>query len=567
MAASDTTECCPEPAQTKWTDWQQNADDQRDELVALESILEGTGRFHTLSTPKTDIEVDTSDVYTIQVEVPVNVGESGVRVEAWVPHQHSVNATQHLASRVPTAPKPLFARSESGRRWHSSFLVHHLTPLCLHVTLPHTYPSHSAPLYSLSCLWLDTAELGALCHQLDELYKTNKGLPLIYTWMDWLQTNTLSILGREESVLLTPFEALEEEAQLRDPRALPECSDLQNDLVAILWHDHEQEYLEFAQSSHLCGICFEEKPGHDFFRIDGCQHGFCRDCLSSFCEIHVTEGTVQQLTCPEPKCDTRISAGVVRQALGGESYQRWERLLLQSALDTMSDIEWCPRCNVAVIRDEEETINLAYCTNCHYSFCTQCHHSWHQGIKCEDKTLRLQQMEEDSKSSDVRKQARAKQLKEDYLSEIAVKKFSKPCPHCKTPIEKFDGCNKVRCTRCCHSMCWLCGKEITSYDHFSSTACGMFGAFGQLNLLVNRGVHLLNEAPEGALAVQEALQQNPRANVIVCLRCKQRNLRTQFNNHVKCWQCHANMCYQCRQLIPGKVTAHYAANMPCQQHH
>jgi len=48
-------------------------------------------------------------------------------------------------------------------------------------------------------------------------------------------------------------------------------------------------------------------------------------------------------------------------------------------------------------------------------------------------------MEEDSKSSDVRKQARAKQLKEDYLSEIAVKKFSKPCPHCKTPIEKFDG--------------------------------------------------------------------------------------------------------------------------------
>ena len=32
MAAGDTTECCPEPAQTKWTYWQQNADDQRDEV-------------------------------------------------------------------------------------------------------------------------------------------------------------------------------------------------------------------------------------------------------------------------------------------------------------------------------------------------------------------------------------------------------------------------------------------------------------------------------------------------------------------------------------------------------
>ena len=35
MAASDTTECCPEPAPTKWTDWQQNADDQRDEVSGI----------------------------------------------------------------------------------------------------------------------------------------------------------------------------------------------------------------------------------------------------------------------------------------------------------------------------------------------------------------------------------------------------------------------------------------------------------------------------------------------------------------------------------------------------
>ena len=71
---------------------------------------------------------------------------------------------------------------------------------------------------------------------------------------------------------------------------------------------------------------------------------------------------------------------------------------------------------------------------------------------------------------------------------------------------------------------------------------------------------------QGALAVQEALEVNPRANIIACLRCRQRNLRTHHNNHIRCWQCHANVCYQCRQLIQGKVTAHYAANMPCQQH-
>lgn len=522
-----------------------------------------------LSTPKTVLESDTSDVFSVQIEVPVNVGEKGVRVEAWIPHEHGTNATQQMVDRVPTAAKPLFERSESGSRWHSSFQVQHLTPLCLHLTLPHTYPSHSAPLFSLSCLWLDAMELGALCHQLDELYKTNKGLPLIYTWMDWLQTDTLSCLCREESVLLIPFEAVEEDAHLRDPRALPECSSLQNDLVAILWHDHEQDYLHFAQSNHVCGICFEEKSGRDFFRIEGCQHGFCRDCLSAFCEMHVSDGTVQQLTCPEPKCSTCLPASVVRQSLGEQLYQRWERLLLQSALDTMGDIEWCPRCNMAVIRDEEENMNLAYCTSCHYSFCTQCHHSWHQGIKCQDTLARLKQIEEASKSQDPQRKEKTKQLKEQYLSELALKKLSKPCPYCHAPIEKYEGCNKVRCTRCGNSMCWLCGQQVWSYDHFTDKGCELFGLVQRMHMqgLVNRGIHLLNEVPEGALLVQEALQLNPRANVIACLRCRQRNLRIQHNNHVRCWQCHANMCYKCRQLIQGKVTAHYAANMPCQQHH
>ena len=46
--------------------------------------------------------------------MPVNVGEKGVRVEAWIPHEHGTNATQQMVDRVPTAAKPLFERSESG---------------------------------------------------------------------------------------------------------------------------------------------------------------------------------------------------------------------------------------------------------------------------------------------------------------------------------------------------------------------------------------------------------------------------------------------------------------------
>ena len=53
---------------------------------------------------------------------------------------------------------------------------------------------------------------------------------------------------------------------------------------------------------------------------------------------------------------------------------------------------------------------------------------------------RLQQLEEDSKSEEPVKKERAKQLTDEYLSNLALRKLSKPCPHCRAPIEKFAGC-------------------------------------------------------------------------------------------------------------------------------
>ena len=36
-------------------------------------------------------------------------------------------------------------------------------------------------------------------------------------------------------------------------------------------------------------------------------------------------------------------------------------------------------------------------------------------------------------------------------------KYSRPCPKCKFPIERFEGCNHVRCQRCQYYFCWQCG--------------------------------------------------------------------------------------------------------------
>ena len=42
-------------------------------------------------------------------------------------------------------------------------------------------------------------------------------------------------------------------------------------------------------------------------------------------------------------------------------------------------------------------------------------------------------------------------------SESWLMKYSRPCPKCSFGIERFEGCNHVRCQKCSYYFCWQCG--------------------------------------------------------------------------------------------------------------
>lgn len=79
----------------------------------------------------------------------------------------------------------------AGQRWTGSFHLRHLCPLTLHLTFPPGYPSSDPPAFALSCVWLCKTQISALCKQLDQLWEATPNMPIVFSWMDWLENETV----------------------------------------------------------------------------------------------------------------------------------------------------------------------------------------------------------------------------------------------------------------------------------------------------------------------------------------------------------------------------------------
>ena len=135
-----------------------------------------------------------------------------------------------------------------------------------------------------------------------------------------------------------------------------------------------------------------------------CAHVFCRTCLSGFWTVHVTDGDIGKVGCPDPRCvkgRKEASEEEVKRVVGPETFERWKSLRDKRTFEsgTSSNLRptniklklksvgiapvYCPmsHCGAPVPYVKRESDSPAWelfrsCTNCGFTFCSYCLHAW-----------------------------------------------------------------------------------------------------------------------------------------------------------------------------------------------
>ncbi|XP_029002504.1 E3 ubiquitin-protein ligase RNF14-like isoform X2 [Betta splendens] len=461
--------------------------------------------------------------------------------EEFIRNESKAAGEIRVSVELPADFTVVLKEGETLRQYDISFLP----PLLLTFELPHHYPSSSPPSFSLACCWLTHTQLSALTARLIELYQATGGAVVLFSWAQFLKEETLSFLGlhnvlelpSDEDVQRDPESNTGREKPLPSENSLKNISDdsvpvgekkaerasqpsefkadFKNEgaaslsdstselqkaqtlsglslsqmlLSRILIHQAEQKQKAFASTLFECGVCFITAPGSECVQLSECHHIFCQACLAEFCRVRITEGTVRGLTCPQADCTATPTPAQVRSLVGDELFSRYDRLLLQSTLDLMSDVVYCPRrsCGSAVILEKSST--AAMCSVCNFAFCVTCRKTYHGAEDCyapkQQKEDELEEildlpetnegikalMDDYTSGSAERKRLLEKRYGrsvmlftiEEMLSNEWMKGNSKNCPHCFSKIEKNGGCDMMVCRCCTQRFCWACLSRLSS---------------------------------------------------------------------------------------------------------
>lgn len=242
-----------------------------------------------------------------------------------------------------------------------------------------------------------------------------------------------------------------------------------------------------------CQICMEEYPYHEVFLIQGCGHGFCADCMTSYLTIKIKERSIAAppdpiapsdigyesdilkpprpaataqaaptaalsgddvygIRCPAFKCTHVLGYWDIQHCVSAELLNEFDTFILNKALDHIPNMTWCPKGCGGGVEANDADAKFIQCVNplCRFTFCKTCRSGHKPKTTCETAAERRR-----LKREPVVRPGRGltKEEKQD-LNKWARKKDVRHCPRCWTLIEKNLGCNHMHCIKCRQPFLW-----------------------------------------------------------------------------------------------------------------
>ncbi|XP_074650800.1 ankyrin repeat and IBR domain-containing protein 1-like isoform X2 [Tubulanus polymorphus] len=240
-----------------------------------------------------------------------------------------------------------------------------------------------------------------------------------------------------------------------------------------------------TQIDVICDICACLIPGNEDEVPMTCDHQFCRDCWQRYLHVKIQEGEAHNITCPAYQCSKLVPVEIIENLVSRDMARRYLQFDIKAFVESNPNIKWCPYpgCGRAVRLPESEVVSPTVatarqrinlhdtshavdCGNGHY-FCWECLGEAHEPASCENWKLWFEKAAE-IKPEELNNTEVETELAANFLWLVTN---SKGCPNCKSPIQKNEGCNHMKCSKCKHDFCWVC---LEAWKKHSSATGGYF---------------------------------------------------------------------------------------------
>ncbi|XP_060867309.1 ankyrin repeat and IBR domain-containing protein 1-like [Metopolophium dirhodum] len=254
----------------------------------------------------------------------------------------------------------------------------------------------------------------------------------------------------------------------------------------------------------ICDICLNELPLSDCSIKLCCEHKFCNSCWKQYLTYKIKRKDSSNICCPALHCHILVPTELIENVVSPEMARRYFDLNIESFVESNRSIKWCPvpNCGLAVrlpiSRKPKPNSKIARSVDCgrgHY-FCWECMGDAHTPCSCQQWSQWMTKISE-VKPDKIRETTAEY---EEAANSLWLVTNSKPCPNCNSPIQKNEGCNHMKCSKCKFEFCWICQE---SWKKHGSATGGFFRC--------NRMNAVCKADEKRGLLVKEAQQKNKQS--------------------------------------------------------